>query len=1146
MNQLRNIKMLALTFELAREDSPEFKALLQRMEDEVEKISTWIEQLVKAAKMYVDHVNRCNEKSNKLANKSDLQKQQSVELLDKSSSHQTLRIFADALQCVFSFQAKLSEGLQESLIIPFQEFIKTDIKLVRELRRNYERSTDRYESAIQKYCSLSKTKEASSLREDAFQLYDIRKLYIKSCMEYTSGLIKFKYAFDHIVFNQFADSLDEFTEFYQGAAEVYRGFDLRMTALRDEFGKDFENLDEHIEMANKKQRAIEIALYEIFKPSSALPISIPMKNRRLQITDDTPIEKEGYLMRRIQKSPMLVPAWLRRWCIIRDSKFGVASISRNRGMVMETPMINIINFEIRQDNRQERRFCFELLSEKKNYTLQAESSEEFWGWLATLEAAKMHELQKQANDDSRDTRKLLEESYKINPVDDDDMDIQRAVSLFHNQSQTVQGSQDSSESSKSQSTEPKTIVKWSDFKYPESTLTRRNEELHSIFPTLSKSELLLETFPCRLYPQTESEDSTEGEVSTRTIQGRVYITAEHICFYSNSLDTLSRIKLNWNKVREITKKTIYGENLIVLSVMKKTTTYESDVDNDHDMADEEDDSADDFDLTAMSSLDYLNVTIVDYVFKSLFRDDLKIIGALNAVFSNWNSAQPLEFPDLFSIIYSNYKSPKSMEDAGSKSVSQAKMRSLEAALKEKTKELETVKESFSPSDEPQQTSWPEDAPPMPSEEVKCDLTDELDKTEIDEVFGCNARDLYEKIFESGNMFEKARKARNEWDITLTEWEPNEKQIPQRKLRWMFNVNQPMVKVKETDCEENQIIIKKDDHLCYVVDTYASTLNLPYGDAFQTVTRYVITFVASGKCRLMIRIGTKWFKSPMVKGIIKNAAIKGLSDFISDFMKTLRIEFSGSEISQTAVQNSSETPENRKTEKAEPTNTQSGIQLKIFGMDLDSFISESYRPFLIPGLFLFFTLFGIFLGSVFKGSGMPKCTSDSDVLRSLRRGDVKGVYFADLEDKIINSILPDTQVSSTRDYVRQRSFANFLKNSAEYPWHDSSLQQKSTGLSEVMKHSRKLRLNILESLSTLNEIESLVIENQYVHWMSDQIKYCWNTLDDATKKAPSSKPKHEGVTNEAEDDVIVRGQKLRNVCSRLEIDLKLFIVRSNNT
>ena len=71
---------------------------------------------------------------------------------------------------------------QEYLLLPLSQFSKEDIKEMRVLlmiymeftahihsqkdyRRNYERIVDRYDGAVQRFCSQSKVKEASALRE---------------------------------------------------------------------------------------------------------------------------------------------------------------------------------------------------------------------------------------------------------------------------------------------------------------------------------------------------------------------------------------------------------------------------------------------------------------------------------------------------------------------------------------------------------------------------------------------------------------------------------------------------------------------------------------------------------------------------------------------------------------------------------------------------------------------------------------------------------------------------------------------------------------------------------------------------------------------------------------------------------------------
>ena len=51
------------------------------------------------------------------------------------------------------------------MALPIQNFIKTDARELRESKRAFERTMDRYETSLIKYSSLNRTKEPSALRE---------------------------------------------------------------------------------------------------------------------------------------------------------------------------------------------------------------------------------------------------------------------------------------------------------------------------------------------------------------------------------------------------------------------------------------------------------------------------------------------------------------------------------------------------------------------------------------------------------------------------------------------------------------------------------------------------------------------------------------------------------------------------------------------------------------------------------------------------------------------------------------------------------------------------------------------------------------------------------------------------------------------
>lgn len=58
-----------------------------------------------------------------------------------------------------------------------------------------------------RYGALSKTKEASALREDAFQTFDVQKSYLKGCRDYFEQLIVFKTNIEHVLVGCFSAAM---------------------------------------------------------------------------------------------------------------------------------------------------------------------------------------------------------------------------------------------------------------------------------------------------------------------------------------------------------------------------------------------------------------------------------------------------------------------------------------------------------------------------------------------------------------------------------------------------------------------------------------------------------------------------------------------------------------------------------------------------------------------------------------------------------------------------------------------------------------------------------------------------------------------------------------------------------------------------
>lgn len=71
---------------------------------------------------------------------------------------------------------------------------------------------DKYETQLYRYNVLSKQKEASALREDAFQMYELRKQYVRSSGDYFSKLVYFKANLEQMLVECFSSALGSHIE----------------------------------------------------------------------------------------------------------------------------------------------------------------------------------------------------------------------------------------------------------------------------------------------------------------------------------------------------------------------------------------------------------------------------------------------------------------------------------------------------------------------------------------------------------------------------------------------------------------------------------------------------------------------------------------------------------------------------------------------------------------------------------------------------------------------------------------------------------------------------------------------------------------------------------------------------------------------
>ncbi|KAI8367897.1 hypothetical protein EDC96DRAFT_506449 [Choanephora cucurbitarum] len=307
----------------------------------------------------------------------------------------------------------MASDLEDTLLVPLQNIVKNDLKTFKETRKQFERTLDRYEAQLNRYYVLSKQKEASALREDAFQMFELRKSYVRSSVDFFSILVSFKTNLEQLLVSCFADALGAYIQDIDESAAACDHVRTKLNGWKQWMDENKMTSEYQLTKINNRCLELQDAYINKSKPNRSLKRYSTLSNDPMVAVSPTENtsdddsnsnkewvntlkkgEKQGYLNCRIVSSRNRTP-WSRRWFFLQQGWFGtctVSTIQKEKGCVMVNDRIRITEATFRVFSESDRRFCFDLIHPKYTFHLQAETDQEMQQWLWAMEQAKEAEL----------------------------------------------------------------------------------------------------------------------------------------------------------------------------------------------------------------------------------------------------------------------------------------------------------------------------------------------------------------------------------------------------------------------------------------------------------------------------------------------------------------------------------------------------------------------------------------------------------------------------------------------------------------------------------------------------------------------------------------------------------------------------------
>ncbi|KAF2222718.1 hypothetical protein BDZ85DRAFT_319949 [Elsinoe ampelina] len=414
----RPLSLIPVGLKEAALDSPTFRATTVHFADQVDQVEKWLEGFVKAGIKLSQDVFVLENSINSWLQQTSPPSQISETVIDHDYTILATRRYAESAREVWQGMFRSMKKSEKNIIKPIKAFLNSDLRLFKEARRNLDNAQRAFDSVLSRYASQPKTKEASALREDAFQLHEARKAYLKASLDFCTQGPTLRASLDKLIVRVFADQWRDFKAARDQNTQAFVKFGSEMDRIRG-WGREMENS----ERAFKREllmarRQIEESAEQAVRPSRELDDYAEKTAPYLgaNVPSSQRPEKQGWLFLKSVTGKPARTVWSRRWVFVKNGIFGWLVQGVRSGGVEESEKVGLLLCSIRPALQEERRFCFEVKTKDTGIILQAESQNELNHWIDAFDLAKRKALEDPTSTETPSTTASKDAAFAITPA----------------------------------------------------------------------------------------------------------------------------------------------------------------------------------------------------------------------------------------------------------------------------------------------------------------------------------------------------------------------------------------------------------------------------------------------------------------------------------------------------------------------------------------------------------------------------------------------------------------------------------------------------------------------------------------------------------------------------------------------------------
>ncbi|TSV15265.1 GRAM domain-containing protein 1B [Bagarius yarrelli] len=155
-------------------------------------------------------------------------------------------------------------------------------------------------------------------------------------------------------------------------------------------------------------------------------------------------------------------------------------------------------------------------------------------------------------------------------------------------------------------------------------------------------------------------------------------------------------------------------------------------------------------------------------------------------------------------------------------------------------------------------------------EVQAFHADLNGKQYINKVYKFSVDKLYNLLFTESQFMRDFLELRRFSDVVYHPWKKEELGDQSREIMYTIAITNPLAPKTATVNETQTLYKASQESECYIIDAEVITHDVPYHDYFYTLNRYMLTRVAKNKCRLRVSTELRYKKQPW--GLVKEVEL----------------------------------------------------------------------------------------------------------------------------------------------------------------------------------------------------------------------------------------------------------------------------------